>query len=129
MGFKFHRAVQVIGLLLVLIGLGLALPSTQASGHFKFLHGGLGLAICLLGFQQPFNALVRPHKDKSKPPSTARRVWEEFHRNLGRLALVLALVNIPLGLYLYLAADGVKVAWFVYTGLLVLAYVCAELGK
>ena len=61
----------------------------------------------------------RPHKD---PPSQKRVYWEYFHKFGGRLFLLLALINIFLGLYLVMAPAAVVIVWSIFFGLLVVAY-------
>lgn len=57
----------------------------------------------------------RPHK--SEPKSLERKIWEIFHINAGRLALVLALINTSLGVFLAVVPYAAWVAWFVMFGL------------
>ena len=49
--------LQVSGLVLALAGFICAIYSVPFD-HLKFAHGGLGLAIMIIGLTQPLNALV-----------------------------------------------------------------------
>lgn len=126
--FTVHRIVNTLGLL---VQLGGFIASFYVNVTAKFLavpHVILGLAAFVFGMQQPLNALLRPHPPENK--TRARRCWEWWHKNSGRLATVLGLVNPFLGLY-YLATKqrarspgfilyalwvaGLVIAWVVLT--------------
>ncbi len=71
----------------------------------------------------------RPHKpEPGLATSTKRLVWEWLHKLSGRLTLVLALVNITLGLFLGLASVALWATWLVYLGLIVVSYVIGEVA-
>ncbi|XP_068705524.1 uncharacterized protein [Montipora foliosa] len=124
--FKMHRILQVTGLVLAFLGLvcaGISVPFD----HLKFAHGGLGLAIMLIGLQQPLNARFRPHPPKENEIKTKGRFfWELFHKNLGRLALFLALINISLGFLLAVVPTAVWAVWFVLLSIYVIAHILME---
>ena len=42
-----------------------------------------------------------------------RKIWEIYHINAGRLALLLALINISLGVFLAVVPYAAWVVWFV----------------
>ena len=121
--FKMHRALQVSGLIVSFLGLIFAIVS--ASGHFMFAHGGLGLFIMIIGLLQPLNAFFRPHK--SDPKTLKRTVWEIYHINAGRVVLLLALINISLGVFLAVVPYTAWVIWFVMFGLWVAVFLVMEI--
>eukprot|EP00755_Sulcionema_specki_P036284 Sspe_Gene.22317::Locus_8464_Transcript_2_3_Confidence_0.333_Length_1630::g.22317::m.22317 len=96
--FKLHRAFQMTGMVLALVGFAVIIPGVL-NKHFSFAHGAIGLVVTILGILQPVNAYFRPHKGDG----TKRVVWEYLHKGAGRLALVLGLVNIVLGVVLITA--------------------------
>ena len=53
----------------------------------------------------------RPHK--ADPKTTKRKIWEIYHINAGRAALLLALINISLGVFLAVVPYTAWVIWFV----------------
>lgn len=53
----------------------------------------------------------RPHKTDEK--TTKRLIWEIYHINAGRLALVLALANITLGVFLAVTPSSAWITWLV----------------
>lgn len=69
----------------------------------------------------------RPHAPKANEIKTKGRfIWELFHKNLGRLALFLALINISLGFFLALVPSAVWAVWFVLLGLYIIAHITME---
>ncbi|KAJ9473033.1 Cytochrome b561 [Diplonema papillatum] len=114
--FQVHRLCMSLGLLFAVVGFGLIVPS-PLSNHFQFAHGAIGLVVMLFGILQPANAFIRPHKagpDDEK--YYQRQVWEFVHKNSGRLAIVLALVNLVLGALIMVAPPAVvavAIAWVV----------------
>lgn len=63
----------------------------------------------------------------SKGRKNARRIiWEFLHTWLGRGSLVLALINISLGLFLALSHAAIIYTWFGYVVVVVFAYFVAE---
>lgn len=94
--FSAHKYLQMSGLLLGTVGVVVAMAELPV--HFQSVHTQMGIAIMILAWTQPLNALLRPHapKDTSETPC-GRRVWELVHKNLGRLLCILALANIALG--------------------------------
>ncbi|XP_028399643.1 uncharacterized protein LOC114523035 isoform X2 [Dendronephthya gigantea] len=108
--FKMHRALQVSGLIVSIFGFAFAVVSVPFS-HFMFAHGGIGLLIMIIGLLQPLNAFFRPHK--TDPKTLKRMIWEIYHINAGRVALILALINISLGVFLAVVPYTAWVVWFI----------------
>lgn len=75
----------------------------------------------------------RPHKHPDGTRTTGRLIWELFHKNVGRLGLILALINITLGLFLAVAPVAAWAVWFALLGTFVILYLAMEvrlqLGK
>ena len=69
----------------------------------------------------------RPHKHPDGTKSTGRVIWELFHKNIGRLGLILALINISLGLLLAVTPVGAWATWFALLGLFIILYVVMEI--
>ncbi len=88
--FRIHRPLQVTGVLFSIGGF-VASYLMVPIGHYSARpHAIIGLLVFALGLFQPLNALVRPHPE----PRTRRRVaWELVHKNGGRVAVVLGLIN------------------------------------
>eukprot|EP00117_Sycon_ciliatum_P029402 scpid58184/ scgid23421/ len=120
--FKLHQALQISGVVVSTLGVVFVLPGTLAVPNFA--HTIIGVLILLWSIQQTINGIKRPHKED--PPTKTRQHWEVFHKCGGRLFLILALINIFLGLYLVMAPAAVIIIWSVFFGLLVIAYAVFE---
>jgi hypothetical protein len=99
--FKLHKVCQYSGWALQLAGFACAVVYVQlygTFGHFGGPHEIVGLAVVALGTLQPFNALLRPHKEASEAKSTARIVWEVVHKGIGYLLIGGAILTGALGL-------------------------------
>lgn len=101
--FKLHRIMQPLGLVFAIAGWGIALHNFRAldrkgDGTHYYPHAALGMTVMILGILQPFNALIRPHAPKEgEEKTTLRFIWEIFHKRLGWLTLLLAIVTIGIG--------------------------------
>ena len=124
--FHLHRFCQITGLVIAIIGFILAF--FQASFPL-FWHGAFGIIIMLIGLQQPINAFFRPHIEKGKKPTLKRLIWSYFHIYSGRFALILALINITLGLFLILAPNSIWGLWFSIVIAFVILYIIFEIVK
>lgn len=82
---------------------------------------------------QPFNALIRPHKDQVAI-SFIRAVWEFIHKNCGRAAVVLGMCNYFVGADIvrrrnYANDNHSIVPWCVLIVLLFVVYVGLEIRR
>ncbi|ESO95345.1 hypothetical protein LOTGIDRAFT_232041 [Lottia gigantea] len=124
--FYLHVTFQIFGLCCAIAGLVMGILSVPFD-HLKFPHSIIGVVVMVLGILQPINALIRPNKQQpDETKSFRRRFWEFFHHFGGRLALVLALVNISLGVFLAVVAPLLWILWFAYLGFLILVYAIVE---
>lgn len=98
--FQLHRLIQVVGLAIASGGVILALVKFEGLED-DHKHRRLGLTVMILGWLQPFNALIRPHPPKDDERKSALRWgWEILHKGIGYLTLGLAVVTIFWGLEL-----------------------------
>ena len=100
--FELHMRCMMLGLLVAIIGVGIAIQNLDSDGQKNpkaSIHAGMGLIVMLLGILQPVNAALRPHlpelNDEEK--SKSRIIWEYFHKSSGMIALLLAVVTISIG--------------------------------
>ena len=77
-------------------------------------------SICLT-FSRP----AEPQEGEKK--KLWRKIWEISHKFTGRTALILGLINISLGMFLSLASKALWITWFAYLGMVIIAYVIAEI--
>ncbi|XP_069132521.1 kelch domain-containing protein 4-like [Argopecten irradians] len=127
--FIFHVSFQVLGLIIAAIGIVFAILSVQ-SKHFTFAHGSIGIAVMILGLQQPLNACFRGKRpDVGETRSTRRKIWELIHHFSGRVAVLLALVNISLGVFFAVARTAVWALWYAYFAFLLVVVLIAEIVR
>jgi hypothetical protein len=117
--FQAHRGIQSAGLVLVIVGFGIALGT--AKQHFQSGHAILGLIVILLGLLQPLNALFRPH-----PGTPNRWLFNLAHLGTGYSALILSLINVFLGLKLANAVKGLVILAIVWYSLVVLSFLIGQ---
>eukprot|EP01065_Artemidia_motanka_P050260 TRINITY_DN8555_c0_g1_i1.p1 TRINITY_DN8555_c0_g1~~TRINITY_DN8555_c0_g1_i1.p1 ORF type:complete len:634 (+),score=195.46 TRINITY_DN8555_c0_g1_i1:239-1903(+) len=136
--FMAHQVCNFVGVIFTLIGFALAFAG---GGSPKFAHGGIGIVVFILALLQPISAIFRCHKpdDDGNPVPNAmcgwgwekRWIYNLFHQWCGRLALVLGLANITLGIPLIIPAEGdvwpLWSAWFAWMALILLSYAIAEI--
>jgi len=100
--FQLHRSIQMVGLLVTIIAWIIALTQFNVFGDTglnSYRHGVLGMVVMILGILQPVNAIFRPRLPTAATGSktTARIVWEYYHKGSGWLAVILAIPTIALG--------------------------------
>ncbi|KAI6650891.1 Cytochrome b561 and DOMON domain-containing protein [Oopsacas minuta] len=124
--FHLHRIFQVTGLGIAIIGFILAFFQTSFP---LFWHAAIGIIIMIIGIQQPINGIFRPHIEPGKKPTIKRLIWSYFHIYAGRFALLLAIINITLGLFLILAPDYIWGIWFAMLISYAILYIVFEIIK
>jgi len=135
--FKFHRFLQISGLVVVFIAWMVAMnlfddvEVPDEYEEYEDLHKTLGLVVMVVGLLQPLNAIVRPHAPKEGEDKPSERLlWEIVHKGLGYSAVVLAVFTILLGTTLLPTAEIKKKFRFAYglgVGGLLLALIIALL--
>ncbi|MEW5308039.1 MAG: hypothetical protein WDW38_000028 [Sanguina aurantia] len=141
--FRFHVSVQTFGLLLAMVAF-IVVYVGGAGDPAYFAHGVIGIITFTLTLLQPLNAFLRP-----KHGAYWRNPWEWFHKSSGRVAVLLGLVNVSLGVLpwgpargsarCFMSAltiwclpfpapvQGVWIAWFAWLGVLVAIIATLEL--
>jgi hypothetical protein len=129
--FKVHRVTQYSGFTISLGGI--ILGYSMVYEQFLFLtHSIIGTLIMLFSAAQVVGAFFRPHKEENEPVTTARKVFEIFHHWNGRCLLVIAVVQIYLGISAigYLEKQfWVIILWSIVVGLVVLVVLILEALK
>lgn len=99
--FKIHRALQITGLCIALVGFLIAVSTFNVfQANYpaaNVAHGTFGLITMILGVSQPINAYFRPHKEKGHPVTKYRRRWEYLHKGSGYTAVVLGPITAAIG--------------------------------
>jgi len=97
--FKLHRPLQYGGFVVALAGIILGYFMV-GSNQFRVLgHAILGTIILALSLAQVVVAFFRPHKELNEPTTSERFAFEIFHHWNGRILVLLAIVQIFLGIY------------------------------
>ena len=94
--FLYHQVLQYSGLVVMLLGFGMAVYFQERDGnaHFRCMHCMLGLGVVISAVMQPVNAWMRPSKE-----SKWRSLWEKLHKGSGWLVLLASVLTILFGLY------------------------------
>lgn len=132
--FKRHRMVQSLGAGLVVAGFFLAYNNIGGNNHFLGTHQQIGLAVFSIMVAQVLLGICRPHAaDDGEKPTKNRFYWELAHRNIGRILLCLALVNVILGILEVTSLYGIAAAipmWAAFGGCsAIAAVVCYTLYR
>ena len=105
--FKIHQGGNMFGLMLALAAWILALIKFaplnfgNEGDELGSAHTVIGMIVMILGIQQPINAFFRPHNgDKG------RTQWNWVHWTAGRIATVGGMVNVFIGIFLFISRDG-----------------------
>jgi len=126
--FNFHRGFQLFGILLAVVGwiIGVfVIGSGTQIAHFY-----IGTVAVAIAIAQPLNAFIRPHIEKGEAPSLSRRIWFFFHSNLGRSALILAMANMLIGVFMILKPAMIyRVLIVISIAIIVLAFIILEIRK
>jgi len=132
--FKVHRIVQPSGYVVALAGLIIAFIMVGAAQFTTPWHGQLGLTIMIGGFFQILIAVFRPHTDPTeKVPSTIRQAFEYSHWWLGRILIILGVINVFEGIATIGEIGGgiwITVAYPIFgawIGILVVAVISREI--
>jgi len=126
--FKVHRVTQYGGFVISLGGI--ILGYVMVSEQFRVLaHSIIGTVILFLSAAQVVAAFFRPHKQENEPITTARKAFEIFHHWNGRGLLLVAAVQIYLGIFAIGYFENhfwVIIMWSVVVGFVLLVVIIME---
>jgi len=122
----YHRGFQMFGLTMMTISFIIAFVSVSSGSTAGLVpvHGGLGITIFVLGWFNPINAFFRPHPE---PPTTKRFFWSKLHMWIGRSAIILAYVQIPIGMHLLNASKGYIALYIIGVAVAICIYMLLSL--
>lgn len=91
--FEYHRYIMLFAFLVVIAGFATGFVHSDEKGEVERIsydvHSALGITAFILVSLNVIAGLLRPRKDHKK-----RGVWNVVHHNMGRIGLILAIINI-----------------------------------
>ncbi|XP_020249780.1 cytochrome b561 and DOMON domain-containing protein At3g61750-like [Asparagus officinalis] len=120
--YYIHAIVQLIGFIIGLAGVVAGVALYNKLHADVSAHRGLGIFILVLGILQVIAFFLRPDKD-----SKFRRLWNWYHHGVGRLNLLLSVVNIYLGIHVGSAGTSWKIGYGINLSVLLLTGVVLEI--
>ncbi|KAL8237139.1 hypothetical protein R6Q59_018220 [Mikania micrantha] len=121
-GFYAHTTIQLSGFVIGLAGIITGLVLNDRIDVNVTKHKAIGLVVITLGCLQIMAILIRPTKD-----SKARKYWNLYHHNVGRVLIILAAFNVFYGIYLANAGSEWNVTYGVFLGIIVTIALSLEL--
>ncbi|KAF1863640.1 hypothetical protein Lal_00030709 [Lupinus albus] len=119
--FYFHASVQTLGFVLGLIGVITGLVLNNQLQFDVNIHKAIGIIILVLACLQMMAILARPKKE-----SKARKYWNLYHHNIGRVLIILAIANIFYGIHLGREGSGWKVGYGIVLAILLFIAIIFE---
>jgi hypothetical protein len=120
--FYLHVTFQIIGFMFVIAGIGTGLVLSKRVRPSRFYtHQALGITVFFLACLQVLALLFRPKKD-----AKLRQFWNWYHECVGRIALILAVGNIFLGMHMADAQHSLRVGYAIILTLELLATLVLE---
>ena len=106
--FKVHKNLQYAGWFLQILGFIFAILMVEENGGVHFnsnvIHTIIGLVVVILGTLQPLNAMFRMHPPADGWPNGVkpmkRKLFEWVHKGSGRIATILGILNVGIGVIL-----------------------------
>ncbi|KAM4070266.1 hypothetical protein ACJW30_12G152400 [Castanea mollissima] len=120
--FYLHISLQTVGFLLGVIGVICGFILNNHLNANVGSHKSIGIFILLLGCLQVMALLARPNKE-----SKFRKYWNWYHQNVGRILIILAIVNIFYGINLTGTGHGWTAGYGVLLGVLFIITVVLEI--
>lgn len=120
--FYLHISFQMLGFILIIAGLvtGYILQDTYKGVSGLDSHRVLAIIVFIMATMQILAIVLRPKKD-----AKVRRYWNWYHQWVGRFALVLAAVNLFVGIHLA-KENGWNVGYGIILGLEIASIVALE---
>jgi hypothetical protein len=97
--FKVHRPCQYTGFVISTAGIILAYVMVGTNQFRVLAHSVIGTIIFIGSVLQVIGAFFRPHKEKDRPVTNARKIFELSHHWNGRILVCLSVAQIILGIY------------------------------
>lgn len=122
--FYGHMAVQGVGFLVGIAAVVLGFRLDDDGLKNIDVHKAIGIAILAMSSLQVTAVLARPDK-----MSKVRRFWNWYHHNIGRIAILLAISNVFLGLTIAKEVSAYIVSYGVFVAVWVMAVAAFEFKR
>ena len=117
-----HAACQLSGYSMLIAAFGLGIYMAVQGDYLSEHHPIVGIVLFVILFFQPFTGYIH-HKIWKKRGTRSMTTYE--HLGIGRIAIILGLINGGTGLQLAGAGNGAKIAYGVCAGVVGVAYLAA----
>ena len=115
-----HAAVQILGYMLYIAAFGLGIYIATARSQIADKHPIIGIILFAVLFTQPFTGWLHHRFFKA---IKSRSASSYMHIGLGRLAILLGMINGGFGLQLFGASRSAIIAYSVVTGIVGVVYI------
>ncbi|KAF7188360.1 Cytochrome b561 and DOMON domain-containing protein [Pseudocercospora fuligena] len=119
-----HSAIQYLGLAFYIVAFGLGAYYASEEDYWSDRHPIIGTVVFGLMLTQPLWGIIHHHMYKK---TQGRTISSWFHLSVGRIVIVLGIVNGGLGLQLGGKSKGAKIGYGVGAGIMGLLYILAIL--
>ncbi|KAK4268100.1 hypothetical protein QN277_024803 [Acacia crassicarpa] len=122
--FYFHVSVQSVGFILGLIGVITGLILNDQLHADVEIHKVLGIIVLTLACLQMMAILARPNRE-----AKARKYWNLYHHNTGRILIIIAIANIFYGIHLGHEGSAWKIGYGIVLAILFFIAFIFEMRK
>jgi len=117
-----HAAVQALAYLIYIAAFGIGVYMATNMNYITNAHPIIGIVLFIVLFAQPLLGLMHHRLFKKYQHRT---FWSYAHIGIGRIAILLGIINGGLGLRLARAGNSSKIAYAVVAAVMGLAYLAA----
>lgn len=117
-----HAALQILGYVIYIAAFGMGIWLATTDNYMSDKHPIIGIVLFVLLFTQPLGGFLHHHLYKK---NGHRTIISHLHVNIGRIIIVLGIINGGLGLELAGVEDKYKIVYGVFAGLMGIAYIAA----
>lgn len=117
-----HAALQMLGYVVYIVAFGMGVWLAVTDGYMSEHHPIIGIVLFVLLFAQPFGGFLHHHLYKK---NGHRTIISHLHVNIGRIAIILGIVNGGLGLQLAGIERKYMIVYGVFAGIMGVAYIAA----
>lgn len=117
-----HGLIQMLGYFIFVAAFGMGVWIASTGGYLSTSHAIIGIILFVLLFAQPIGGLLHHHFFKK---TGGRTIVSYLHVNLGRVAIILGMINGGLGLKLASVEQKYVIVYSVFAAIMGIAYIAA----